>query len=117
MALFLYNETTDKRRIKIYPRENYVAAFVPFKDNKTFILLSDRKPAQYPARDYSMERLLKENPDTLIIGYTGNVGINIADNLKHKKKLIHFPVSLNMQNKIEKSLKLKIHLPQIIELD
>lgn len=117
MALTLYNGTTNNREIKIYPRENYVAVFVPFKDNKTFILLSDRKPAQYPARDYSMERLLLENPESIVIGYSGNVGINIADKLKYRRSIQHFPVTLDMQNKIEKALKLNSHLSQIIELD
>ncbi|OGU17452.1 MAG: hypothetical protein A2X61_08950 [Ignavibacteria bacterium GWB2_35_12] len=111
MSLALYNGTTDKREIKIYPRENYVAAFVPISENKTFILLSDRKPAQYPSRDYSMERLLLENPDSLVIGYTGNVGINITDKLKYRRSIQHFPVSLDLQIKIEKVLNIETHLP------
>ncbi|TAL70682.1 MAG: ComEC/Rec2 family competence protein [Bacteroidetes bacterium] len=117
IALTLYNGTTNKREIKIYPRENYIAAIVPLNEYKTFVLLSDRKPSQYPARDYSMEKLILENPDSLVIGYTGNVGINISDHIKYKRKIIHFPLSLGVQNQIEKKLNLKVHLPQIIELD
>ena len=117
MALALYNGTTDIRGIKVYPRENYVAAIIPISDNKTFVLLSDRKPGQYPARDFSMEKYLLENPDSLLIGYTGNVGINITDKLKYRRKIKHFPVSLDVQKKIEKVLNLDTNLPQIIDIE
>ncbi|MBI5324751.1 MAG: hypothetical protein HZB41_05680 [Ignavibacteriae bacterium] len=117
IALTIYKGAINKSEIKIYPGENYVAAFVPLNGHKTFVLISDRRPAQYPSRDYSMERLLLENKGSLILAYTGNVGINLADKVKTKKKIIHFPASIELQTKIEKVLEMKNHLPQFIKLD
>jgi ComEC/Rec2-related protein len=102
---------------KIFPRSQFVAAFIPINENKTFAYIADRKPEQYPYRDISLENYILQSNDTLIIGYTGNAGINLMDALKKNAVFKSYEIPLNQQIALNKALKTKIMAPQIIEYD
>ncbi len=118
VLVFLFvDDNSTERNIRIYPRPQYVAAFIPLDDTTTFAYLADRKPAQYPFRDYHMEQHFINSQDSLIIGVTGNAGQNIYDYVSKERPTKCIEISHKIQEKIEKSLNLKYELPQIIEMD
>ncbi|MGA2297734.1 MAG: ComEC/Rec2 family competence protein [FCB group bacterium] len=102
---------------KIIPREQFVAVICPIKTNETFFFLSDRKPSQYPFRDLGMENYLSKYPGLIIIGYNGNAGIAMTDELKKRRRFRVFEVSLQMQERIRNILHINKYIPQLIELN
>ena len=102
---------------KIIPREQYVAVICPLKTNETFFFLSDRKPLQYPLRDIGMENYLMKCPGSIIMGYNGNAGIAITDELKKCRRFRVLEISLQMQERIRKILNINKYIPQVIKLN
>jgi len=104
----------DIHKLKIYPREQYVAIDLPIIDNNKSIIIIDRKPAQKPKYDFAMINHLKEQQSPLSIYYSGNAGLSIVDKLKHTKKINFVEMDVNFQMEIQKLLKIDKFLPQII---
>ncbi|MCX7879902.1 MAG: ComEC/Rec2 family competence protein [Ignavibacteria bacterium] len=88
---------------KIIPRKNFVAVLVD-SPNKLYCLILDRKPRQSPSADIAFERYISSFGKSIIVGYNGNVGIAIADNLKLNTNLKTFVISEETQKLISKIL-------------
>lgn len=109
------NSIKFDKEIEVKPRNGYVASFFPLKDGNTFIFISDRKPKQYPLRDYSMEKYLIEYPDSIIMGINGNLGQNLYDGVSKYRNIKLIGISLESQEKLEQRMGSKYPIPQIIE--
>ncbi len=115
LIIFLNNNPhTESNTLKIYPLQNVTVAEIPMSPNKSFVYIADRKNKQYPAPDYSLFKYLANSNRELTIAVTGNVGMATNDKLKKIKKIKAIELSFNEQYAIEKVLKLKTRLPQII---
>jgi len=113
LAMFVFIPE-DKEEIEIYPRENLVATFVPTHD-KLFVMITDRKPSQYPSVDYSLLRYIESKDKELILGITGNAGIALTDVLKKSRRFQIIEIPIEQQKEIAKVLNIKKEFPQIIE--
>ena len=117
IILFLTILPENKKETRIIPRENIVFAEIPLTNNKTFILLSDRRPKLYPLLDFGILKYLQKNNTPLIVAINGNNGIKLTDALKKTRKFKKIEISLEHQRKLSKILKTKELIPQIIELE
>lgn len=112
MIVFLL--TGKKQEIEIFSREKNVVIIAPALDNKTAIIIADRKPKQYPTRDFAMEKYLSSIGDSLLIAYNGNTGICTIENLKGiKYRALH--IDNEYQKELSKLLNIPKYLPQMID--
>jgi ComEC/Rec2-related protein len=116
-AIFIIgiNSVKFDKEIEVKPRNGYVANFFPMKGSNCFIFISDRKPKQYPLRDYSMEKYLIEYPDAIIMGINGNLGQNLFDGVSKYRNIKLMEISLETQKNLARRIGSKYPIPQIIE--
>lgn len=114
LCLLIFKASEDKEEIEIIPRNQFVASIIPIENNKKFVYIADRKPAQYPFRDFSFEKYLLKQSDTLIFGYGGNAGIALLDEIKKNKEYKTFELPIDIQLKLNELLIGSRALPQII---
>jgi len=103
--------------LRIYPRGQYVAVEFKNSQSEKSIVISDRKPGQYPIRDIAMENYISSYSGKLTLGITGNAGQNIADNIELSENHKILYISLSDQEKIRKELGLSERLHRIIEYE
>ncbi len=108
-------EEKDDNKLSIISGNQYSALVMPLKYNNTYILIADRKPSQTPKRDFEFEQYLLGLNRKLIIGYTGNSGIKLCDELKKITHIKEKEVRINQIHYLKEKLNLPRHLPQIIE--
>ena len=82
--------------------------------NASTILIIDRKPKIRPKNDLSVVNYLQNKEKQIYFYYSGNSGINIADNLKGQK-FTQKNINISTQRKLKKLLKITSEIPQIIE--
>lgn len=115
--VFLLFEKQDREDLKVFTREQFVAIESKVNTNQTAFFVADRMPSQYPYRDYYMEQYIIEHPDSIILFYSGNAGINLMDFVKKERNVIAKKLSKDLQLKIKEELKSDNYLHEIIEYD
>lgn len=114
LLLFLIKEQSEKG-LEILPREQLTAVEIKDK-NKILYIISERRPNQFPRRDYALEQYILEQNDDIYIAVTGNSGINLCDNLKDTILFKSVELDHSSQILVEKYLDLPKRLSQIIDL-
>jgi len=112
--LILFSSGQDIEKLKIVPREQYVAIDLPVHKYSKTIILFDRKPAQKPKYDIGMLNHLNKFKEPIKLYYCGNAGLSIVDKINKNKNISHYEMDLTFQKKIQKLLQIKNPLPQII---
>lgn len=115
LLIIIFNDTFDSN-IKIIPRTYVVATYIKLDKNRTFVLLSDRKPYYKPYRDFTLEKNLIEYNSSLILGITGISSMAIPDEVKKQRKIICMEFNIPMQERINKIISPNEFLPQIIDI-
>lgn len=110
-------KTEEVDNLKVIPRSQFVCIELPAEKNRKLIVVADRKPSIYPFHDFAMQEYLKSKKEKLLIAYNGNAGINLIDNISKDREVAKVELTLEAQEKIQKILKIKKHIPQIIEFD
>jgi competence protein ComEC len=100
ILIIFFNFEQEENGIKIFPREQFVAAEIPLSPSNTFFYLTERMPRQYPVRDYQFEQYMLTK-DSFVLGITGNSTINLADNINKQKDVEIRSLTNEMQEKIE----------------
>jgi hypothetical protein len=116
ICLIYISGSEERGYITILPREQYVAVFCPLNHGRTFVLLADRKPHQYPSRDIAMEKHLAEYKDSLIIGINGNAGMAVTDYVRKMRVAAILPVRDNIYKELDKTLDNKTRLCKEIRI-
>ncbi len=119
LSLLSYNtfRSVEVDTLKIIPRSQFVCIELPAEKKQKLVVIVDRKPGIYPFQDFAMYEYLKSKKEKLLIAYNGNAGINLIDNLINEKQIEKVELTLKAQKKLEEVLKIKKHIPQIIEFD
>ncbi|MEI6090983.1 MAG: ComEC/Rec2 family competence protein [bacterium] len=119
LSFLSYNvfKTEKVDELKVIPRGQYVCIELPAQKNHKLIVIADRKPRIYPFQDFAMQEYLKSKKEKLLVAYNGNAGINLIDNISKDKEIRKVELTLEAQEKIQEILKIKKHIPQIIEFD
>ena len=117
LCLLSFLGTEKQKNAVLYPNEAFVLAHIPLAKNKDCILIVDRKPKLAPFKSYNVLNFINSMPGDLLLGYSGNIGINYSDHFKGKKNLKSFPLSLEMQKRIAKEIFNKNYLHKETKLN
>lgn len=83
---------------KILIREDFVSYIKDEPGGYRFVFICDRRPGIYPRNDYYFHKFLNDYEGKIFLGYTGNCGINVADNLKKNRVIYDFEIDSDMLN-------------------
>jgi ComEC/Rec2-related protein len=114
VLFFIFPKNINSEFINgIYPRKDIVA-IISEDTNSIRVFAIDRKKSEYIRLDYGLAKYLKESNKTIKLGYTGDYGIKLHDNLKYDYDIVAFKLSKYDLKELEKRINLNI--PQIIEI-
>lgn len=106
---------TDLKTIAIYPRNHTVSVFIPSNNNEYLVIVSDRKPNQYPIRDIALENYILKLKGKITIAINGNSGIGLTDELKKKINFKIYDLPVEYLEKLRIILRINNEIPQLIE--
>ncbi len=101
----------------LFPLENYVVAHIPISQNKDCILIVDRKPRLAAIKNFNVLNFIHSKRGEILLGYSGNIGINYSDYYKNIARIKSFPLSLEIQRKIAKTIFNKNYLHKEIRIN
>lgn len=90
-------------RIILLPREQYTGLIINSED-KRYIILADRKKYDYLSNDISLVNYITNSTIETLILKTGNVSINLYDQVKHLPKVKSKFISLNKLDSLTSSI-------------
>ncbi|HPI19039.1 MAG TPA: ComEC/Rec2 family competence protein [Candidatus Kapabacteria bacterium] len=101
----------------IYPLENYTVAYIPLSQNEDCILIVDRKPRLLPVKNFNVLNFIRSKRGEILLGYSGNIGINYSDYYKNIERIKSLPLSLEIQRRIAKTIFNKNYLHKEIRIN
>jgi competence protein ComEC len=94
-----YLPTAESNSEKIILRKDFVVYMndIAFK---RYIYILDRKPSIFPRNDHYLNEFLVDFRGDIVLGYTGNCGINIADYLREFKAIKEFQINSDIEKQL-----------------
>jgi hypothetical protein len=98
------------------PRRSFVAVNIPLNDTTLLAVALDRMPSLYPVADLAYEEMLQNDDRNLLIGYSGNNGIFLADRLKKVRNIKTIEINHEAQRLLQRMLNKDEAIVRIIDL-